>query len=149
MILSKATEYSIRSLIYIRSKMDLQQHIGFREVAREIGAPEPFTGKILQELVRKGFLHSSKGPGGGFYLLDDDGPLALSTVIEAIEGIGFFERCGLGLKNCSADNPCPIHKKYARIRKQLRDLMATETIWSLAKKIKNGKTILYSLDRQT
>jgi Rrf2 family protein len=142
MILSKATEYSIRALVYIRSRMETHRFIGFREIAREIGAPEPFTGKVLQTLVKKGFLQSSKGPGGGFFLDEKKGPIPLIGLVLSLEGTTFFTRCGLGLKNCSSENPCPIHKDYAKIRGQFEKLMESETIWSLAKKLKNGKAVI-------
>jgi Rrf2 family protein len=142
MILSKSTEYGIRALIFIRSRMKVKSYLGFREIAKEIGAPEPFTGKVLQSLVKHGLLKSSKGPRGGFYLDDKMAPIPLTTVVEAMEGPGFFNKCGLGLKNCSSENPCPIHKEYARIRGQLEKLMLSESIWSLAKKISNGKAVI-------
>jgi Rrf2 family protein len=136
MILSKATEYAIRALIYIRQKEN--SLMGFKEIAAGIGAPEAFTGKILQTLVRNGMLRSSKGPGGGFFLDEKSGPMPLIKVVEGLEGTSFFKRCGLGLAVCSSENPCPIHEDYAHIREQFEQLMIKESIWSLAEKMNLG-----------
>lgn len=140
MFLSKATEYAIRALIFI--KANGQKHTGFREIAKEIGAPEPYTGKVMQVLVKIGILKSSKGPGGGFYIDPAEAPIPLIKVVEAMEGTDTFTKCGLGLKECSAANPCPIHNEFAKIRNQYRDLVSKESIWSMAEKINNGQAVI-------
>lgn len=139
MLFSKATEYAIRALVYIAS---LDRKPGFKEIAREIDAPEPYTAKILQTLSRKGLACSTKGPGGGFYIDGNNPPLLLKEVILAMEGDDILRKCGLGLKNCSQENPCPIHYQYAQIREEINRMVTTETIHALAQKLKDGEAII-------
>ena len=55
-MLSKATEYALRALIYIYVRNISDQRAGFREISREIEAPEQYTAKILQQLVKMGII---------------------------------------------------------------------------------------------
>ena len=99
---------------------------------REIDAPRFFTAKILQRLVRMGFVMSLKGKGGGFFFDKEKPELTIKELINAIEGDKIITGCGFGLKNCTPDNPCPLHEKYAPIRDAIEDLVTSETIKSLA-----------------
>lgn len=130
---NKETEYALRALVYIQKQNNLSRRPGLEEIADEIESPKFYTAKILQNLVRRGFLESSKGRGGGFYFDENKPDLSLSIVIEAIEGSKTYTGCGFGLKHCDCENPCPLHEKYADIRKALSDLVSGETIQSLAR----------------
>jgi Rrf2 family protein len=105
---------------------------GIDEISREIEAPRFFTAKILQRLVRLGFLMSLKGKGGGFFFDKEKPDLTIKELIATTEGDKIITGCGFGLKNCTPDNPCPIHERYAPIRDAIEDLVTSETIKSLA-----------------
>lgn len=141
-MLSKASEYAIRSLVYVAIKNRDNQRPGYREIAREIEAPEQFTAKILQSLVRQGMLLSVRGRGGGFFFEPQAAPIALIEVINSVEGYKLFTRCGIGLSQCSDTSPCPIHHQYAVIRDQYQQLATNTTIEMLADKIVAGKAVL-------
>lgn len=136
---NKETEYALRGLIYIKLQNLKSRRPGTAEVSREIGAPPFFTAKILQRLVRFGFLESLKGKGGGFYFDPEKPDLPLRTLISAIEGDRSFSGCGIGLKNCNENNPCPLHEKYAPIRDSINKLVSGESVQSLAEKVHNGE----------
>ena len=104
-MLSKASEYAIRSLIYIVIKNRDNHRPGYREIAAAIEGPEQFTAKILQSLVRHGMLSSVRGRGGGFSFDPKAADLRLIEVINAVEGYKLFTRCGIGLSQCSSTSP--------------------------------------------
>lgn len=141
-MLSKATEYAIRGLIYIQIQNWNAKRPGVPGIAKEIEAPQPFTAKILHTLTRQGLLLSMKGRGGGFFFENNVSDLTLYRVILVMEGDGLFTKCGFGLKNCSDQNPCPIHEDFLPIRERLLELARTETISSLAEKVRGGKAVL-------
>jgi len=118
MILSKSCEYAIRATVYVAHKSRKNEKAGIIEVAKAIGSPMHFTGKILQTLVRKKILSSAKGPNGGFYL-ENGQSLFLIDIIRAIDGNGLFTSCVLGLERCSENQPCPMHEQVKPIRDQL------------------------------
>jgi len=134
---NKETEYALRGLVYVQVQNLKGNRPGIDEISREIEAPRFFTAKILQRLVRIGFLKSLKGKGGGFFFDEEKPDLSIKELINSIEGDSIITGCGFGLKKCSADNPCPLHDQYAPIRESIDNLITTETIQSLAKKYKN------------
>ncbi len=131
---NKETEYALRSLVYIQYQNDRQLRPGIDEIAKEIEAPQAFTAKILQRLVRLGFVNSIKGKGGGFFFDESKPELPLKELIVATEGGKIFEGCGFGMKHCDSANPCPLHDQYGPIREAINELVSRETIQSLARK---------------
>ena len=65
---SKTCEYAIRALIFIAQKSKDRSRISIKDISSGIDSPEYFIAKILQDLSRKGFVQSAKGPNGGFYM---------------------------------------------------------------------------------
>lgn len=141
-MLTKTTEYAIRALVYIQLQNWNKKRPGVSEIAKEIEAPEAFSGKILQTLTKHKLLDSMKGRGGGFFFADNESRLTLYDVIHVMEGDACFHKCGFGLKNCSSENPCPLHDKYAEVRDGFFNIVKTETINSLAKRILEGNAVL-------
>ena len=132
---NKETEYALRGLIYIKLQNLKNRRPGTAEVSKEIEAPHFFTAKILQRLVRSGYLESVKGKGGGFYFDPEKPDLPLKNLISATEGDRTFNGCGIGMRNCNEKNPCPLHEKYAPIREAINRLVVNETVQSLAQKV--------------
>jgi Rrf2 family protein len=137
---NKETEYTLRGLVYIQLQNFKNRRPGTVEIAKEIEAPPFYTAKILQQLVRQGFLESMKGKGGGFFFDTEKPDLPLINLIEATEGDKSFSGCGFGLKHCDGNNPCPLHDKYTPIRDSINKLISGETVQSLAAKVYKKET---------
>jgi Rrf2 family protein len=131
---NKETEYALRGLVYIQAQNSEGRIPGIAEIAEQIDAPHFYTAKILQRLVRQGFVESQKGKGGGFYFDSKKPDLSLKQLIIATEGDKLFCGCGFGLKQCDENNPCPLHDKYAMIRNALDKLVMEENVQSLSQK---------------
>lgn len=142
---NKETEYALRGLIYVKLQNLKKRRPGITEIAKEIDAPPFFTAKILQRLVRFGLLESVKGKGGGFFFDENKPDLTLMRLITTTEGDRSFYACGIGLKQCSDKDPCPLHEKYAPIRDAINKLVSEETIGSLADKVYKKEFNLSSL----
>ena len=145
-MLTKTTEYALRAVIYIALHASPVKKIGIKEVAHELDIPMAFIGKILQELVRKGLLASAKGPNGGFFLERPASAISIIDVIREIDGLEAFKRCGLGLKKCSDNHPCPLHQDFKIYRDGLARLFSQRTIQDLIVNIENGEAFLTNLD---
>jgi Rrf2 family protein len=141
-MLGKATEYAVRALVYIFMQNQAGKRPGFKEIAKNINSPEPFTAKILQTLVREKLISSMKGRGGGFFFDQPTASLALYEVMRVVEGETFFDKCGFGLQRCNSENPCPLHSEYSPVREGFFTLVNTVTIQSLATKIYGHEGVL-------
>ena len=141
-MISKSTEYAIRALVYVQLCNWEQKRPGVGEIAREIEAPAPYSAKILHTLTKHRLLSSMKGRGGGFFFENNQSDLTIFDVIHVMEGDAWYYKCGLGLKHCSDDNPCPLHEEYKVIRDGYHRLVTGETIASFAEKIRNGSAVL-------
>ena len=140
---SKACEYGIRAVVYIAAaQSNAEIKVGIEDICRHIEAPRHFTAKILQILSRTHIISSQKGLGGGFFLDDAQKKAPLVKIVEAIDGNKIFVGCGLGLKQCSEDKPCPIHHQFKGIRNRLNDMMRQTTVEELAQRLKSGGTVL-------
>jgi Rrf2 family protein len=131
---NKETEYALRGLVYVQLQNLNGRRPGVAEIAKEIEAPPFYTAKIMQRMVRNGFILSLKGKGGGFFFDQNQPELPIKELITSTEGTKTFHGCGFGLKHCDENNPCPLHDQYATIRHAINRLVSTETIQSLAKK---------------
>ena len=139
----KETEYALRALVYIQLQNLKERRPGIAEIATEIETPQSFTAKILQRMVKQGFVVSLKGINGGFFFDNTKEDLTLKKIIVSIEGDSLFSGCGFGLKECDENNPCPLHFSYAPIRNAIEKLVTDETIQTLAQKLdKNEKFTL-------
>lgn len=139
---SKACQYGIRATIYIWQQSILSNKVGAKEIAEHVDAPEPFTAKILQELVRKKIIGSMKGPTGGFYVGKEQEKYTLKDLVIAIDGDQIFTGCSLGLKSCSELNPCPLHYEVVNLRKKIIEMLTKKSIKQLAEEVESGETVL-------
>ena len=139
---SKTCEYGIRAVIYISAKGSQENKIGIPTIGKNIEAPVQFTAKILQTLVHNDIVSSQKGVNGGFYLNKQQKQKQLIEVVRAIDGDKLFSGCGLGLKSCSEDEPCPLHDKFKAIRSSLKKMMEQTTIDEMSKMLKIGRGFL-------
>jgi Rrf2 family iron-sulfur cluster assembly transcriptional regulator len=142
MMFSKSCEYAIKAVIHICIETNDGSKLGIAHIAQAIDSPEPFTAKILQTLARHGIISSSKGPGGGFYIDPKAKPIKVMDIVDLVDGKQAFERCGLGLKECSEDHPCPIHKEFKSYSARLKGLLENKTIQEFAKDIAAGRSFL-------
>ncbi|MFH1121070.1 MAG: Rrf2 family transcriptional regulator [Bacteroidota bacterium] len=140
---SKACEYAIRATIHIAHQSMAGRRASLIDIANEIDSPVAFTSKILQQLVKANLIYSTRGQRGGFGI-EDPGmkTKTIADIVSAIDGKAIFENCGLGLKECSGIQPCPVHGNFVRIRENLRNVLETTTIFILAAGVKDGLTYL-------
>ncbi|GGB07646.1 MULTISPECIES: RrF2 family transcriptional regulator [Mucilaginibacter] len=141
-IFSKTCEYAVRAVFFIAQRTADGSRVGIKEIAVNIDSPEHFLAKILQDLSRRGIIQSVKGPNGGFYLDAQSLARPLSDVIEAVDGGGIFRDCGLGLKECSSKNPCPLHHDFLDVRNRLQNMLESITIGQFNEDLNLGIVVL-------
>ncbi len=117
---------------------DESKHFSVDRLAETLELPRAFLAKALQELARKGFISSLKGPNGGFYLTRVQRRRTFKELIVAIDGESLFEGCMLGLPECDTSRPCPIHASVAVMRQSLEYQFGLHTIEALAQTLRHS-----------
>ena len=140
---SKACVYGIKASIFIATKSYEGERVSPKEIAKEIDSPQAFTAKILQELVKHNVINSIQGAHGGFEINRDSISLIkLSQIVNAIDGDSIYNGCGLGLKKCDENHPCPVHDKFKGVRDELKFMLENTSLEELALNIKSGSSFL-------
>ena len=98
---SEAASIGIHSMILI-SKSD--KPLNAIVLSKELGNSKHHIGKVLQRLVKDGFLSSFRGPTGGFVLEANPNKISLYDIYVSIEGKS-------NVKLCASDGHiCPVDK---------------------------------------
>lgn len=140
---SKACEYGIRAVIYIAASSLKDKKVSVKMVAKAIDSPEAYTSKILQLLSRSQVIDSGKGPAGGYFMdkqrLEE---ATLGEIVLSIDGDDMYKACGLGLRRCNEEKPCPVHGQFTRIRNELIAMLETTSVKNLASGMRDGVSFL-------
>lgn len=132
MIYSRSAEYAIRAFVHLAGVQD-GKYAMVKQIAEQADIPSHFLAKILQQLARKGFLRSSKGPTGGFCLRLPAAELSLLQIVDAVDGLSDYERCPAGMAECNDQAPCGMHDSWKGLRGRIMDYLEHTTILDLAK----------------
>ncbi|MDO6517355.1 Rrf2 family transcriptional regulator [Zobellia galactanivorans] len=140
---SKACEYGIRASTYIALKSLEGTRVSLKEIADKIDSPVAFTAKILQQLSKKQIIESVKGSLGGFQISQSNiSKIKLAQIVYAIDGNNVYEGCGLGLKRCNSNEPCPVHDKFIQIRADLKEMLESTSLYDMTMGLEEGLTHL-------
>ncbi len=87
--------------------------IGGRELADHLMVAEAFLLKILRKMATNNLISSAKGPGGGYYLNQENRDRKFWEILNILDCTSQLSSCILGLTECSEENPCALHFMYA------------------------------------
>lgn len=139
---SKSCQYAIQALLYIGLKGGDTSPVSIKAICQDQDIPQHYLAKILQSLVKHAILTSSKGPAGGFMLNKPIAKFKLLEVVNLLDGMHVFDQCGIGLKNCSDDTPCPVHDTFKQVKSKIKDILTKKSLKQLCEEIKKGETNL-------
>jgi Rrf2 family iron-sulfur cluster assembly transcriptional regulator len=122
MRLTRAGEYAVRCVLFLcrKGKGVLTAR---KEIALAMDIPEPFLGKIAQQLARAGIVEIVQGAGGGLRLSRDPKEVTLLDVVEAVIGRIFLNDCILRPESCNRSSECEVHKVWVKARDGLRQTL--------------------------
>ncbi|GAB4291077.1 MAG: hypothetical protein Kow0090_04400 [Myxococcota bacterium] len=98
--ISEAANLAIHSLAYLASGGN-EGYVSVSEIARELGVSESHLAKVMQKLVKKGYIRSSRGAKGGFSFIKKPSDIFVLDVMRAIDGAPSQNGCILGDPVCS------------------------------------------------
>jgi Rrf2 family protein len=142
MLYSKSAEYAIQAMIYL-AELKSEKPVMVREIAEAYGIPSQFLSKIMQTLVKQRLINATRGRKGGITLNKPAREIYLNQIINAIDGPPpEKEQCVVGLDLCSDETPCPLHEQWKPIRLKLRNMLDSESLDILAKRVLSKRKIM-------
>lgn len=100
--ISEASAIALHSVVYI----SIKDFASLKDIAERFDVSSNHLSKVLQTLVKAGYLISSKGPAGGFRIAEGKEDTSFFEIYEAIEGKNwersclFHSKCGKYCSNC-------------------------------------------------
>jgi len=128
--ISEASSIAIHSLAIIA---DAKTSINVNKLSELTKFSKNHISKIMQILVRNGYLVSERGPKGGFVLNISDSKISLLEIIELIEGVIEEKHCRIGIRGCPFDE-CVFGGLPEKLTREFRDYFANRKISDLKTK---------------
>jgi len=127
MFLTKECDYGVRIIRALAS--------GEKTTAEEICAAENIPGqfayKILKKLERAGWIMSSRGRDGGYWLVRSPAELTIFDVVSAIDENLYINECLRDDRPCKRnlpDHPCAVHRELERVQDTLNKELSSKTL---------------------
>ena len=127
MLLTRECDYGLR-IIRALSKGG---KITAEEICAEESIPGQFAYKILKKLERAGFIMSSRGREGGYWLVKSVTEITIYDVVSSIDETLFVNECLRGDRPCQRnlnDDPCKVHIEFERVQDALEKELRKKTI---------------------
>lgn len=133
MLITKASEYAILSLIVLSSA---KAPMDSESLSRELSISKSFLAKILQSLAKAQILKSYKGVNGGFALNKDPKEINMLDVLAHVESKApvVFE-CSPSEKDCPSDRAdiCSIWPFLNKLQMKIDDFLKNLTLADILK----------------
>lgn len=136
MRISKKTDYALRALF------TLVDHYGgapipIRELARRNDAPKRFLEQIMLALKSQGWVDSSAGIRGGYFLSKSPAKITMGEVVRHFDGILAPIDCVsvTGYQRCSQESLCRFRRIFYDARNYVAGLMDKTTLADVAKRL--------------
>lgn len=97
------------------------------QLSDRIGNSKHHIGKVLQRLVKDGYLKSQRGPTGGFELDIDPKDVTLYDIYTSIEGQARHKPCELNSKVCP-QGKCIRESVVSKLTQDFIDFMQSQTL---------------------
>lgn len=131
MRITNQSEYAIRAVLEIAKNPEKTYTPS--DLFEKISVPKVFLAKILQRLVKKGILSSSRGASGGFRLKKRLSEITVLDIVEAVDGEIALNKCLIHGYDCTREPQCPIHPIWAEAQNILKGVLSSKTFEELIK----------------
>jgi Rrf2 family protein len=134
MRVSKKTDYALRALFTL-----VEHHGGapipIRELARRNDVPKRFLEQIMLGLKSQGWVDSTAGIRGGYFLARNPAKITMGEVVRYFDGILAPIDCVsvTGYQRCSQESVCRFRRVFFDARNYVAKLMDAATLAEVAK----------------
>lgn len=124
--LTEAVSIGFHSMIII-AQQGRNGQINVNHLAEKTDSSRFHISKIMQKLVKDGFLGSHRGPAGGFFLAKEPEEITLLDIYETIEGKLEVTKCPLNRPVCPF-NVCIFDGITVKMTRDFRDFIRDHTL---------------------
>lgn len=131
-MLTAKGKYSLKALVHL-AKLKPEEMTQAAEIAKADRIPKKFLDAILGELRNAGFVHSRKGPTGGYRLAREPARIKIGHVIRAIDGplapIACASRTAYQpCADCRSVEACAVRLTMAKVRDAMAEILDGMTL---------------------
>lgn len=125
MKLTRRTDFALRTLMYLGKAAEEKpdQRVPSAQIAEAFEIPLNHLIKIVNELARRGYIRSIRGPGGGISLAKDPGTLPLGDLIEDLQGTLQLHECSNSKGYCVLETICKLRSIFREADAVQRDFL--------------------------
>jgi Rrf2 family protein len=122
--LSEAASIALHGLILIARE---QEGLNVIKIAERTNTSKHHVAKVMQRLVKAGFLYSQRGPSGGFALKKKPAEINFLDIYETIEGNIEINACPMEKPICPFDK-CIMNNVTNKMTNEFRSYLKEQTI---------------------
>lgn len=127
--ISDASMLAVHALVYLAQHAD--KRVQTKEIAKKLNTSSNHLAKVMQTLVKQGYITSVKGPSGGFTLADKPEAISIRAIIETIDGALHADFCPFSVA-CNPDN-CIFGKEFQEQAKKMVQILDKRTLKDMQK----------------
>lgn len=132
MLFSNSAAYAVRALVWLARQPKDSRWLA-TDVARMEGIPQPYLSKVLGVLSSQGFISSTRGPKGGYVLVQPPDTITLLKVSELFDSEKRLTSCVFAYTACGHCEHCPFGELWNGTRDSIRHFLESTTIEALAR----------------
>lgn len=133
MLFSHSAAYAVRALIWLACQPKDSRWLA-TDVAQREGIPQPYLSKVLGVLKSHGYIHSTRGPRGGYVLAQDPSTISLLKISELFDSDKRMSTCVLAYGPCGECALCPLGEMWTTTKATIQNFLETTTIATLAQR---------------
>ncbi|OFX67032.1 MAG: Rrf2 family transcriptional regulator [Bacteroidetes bacterium GWE2_29_8] len=122
--LSEAVSLALHSMVLIAQA---DKMLNVNQIAEFTGASKNHLAKILQRLVKEGFLKANRGPTGGYLIKKKPEEITLANIYVCIEGPIESEGCPMGKTVCPFDR-CIMSNVIGKMSQKFNEYLNNTTL---------------------
>ncbi len=132
MEVSQFTDYSLRALI--RTALAAPgERTSAREIAEGYGISYNHVVKVVHNLAKLGYLHTSRGRGGGIALARPADEIGVGEVVRDTENLALVECLSHGGGACPISPACDLKRVFAEARRAFLEVLDRYTLGDLVR----------------
>lgn len=141
MVITRATEYAVRTVIFLaqQPKNDI---VLKKDICRTQEVTPAFLTKILQPLIKAGIVNSQRGVGGGFLLAKDPNEITMLDILQAEEGQLKLNHCLVDADFCHRDAYCSAHEVWHDAQHEMAEVLKRYSVADLVRREKEKLAFL-------